>query len=244
MIQSMLRSIVLSIGDELVLGQTVDTNSAWISQQLASVGTGVVAHLTVPDDHKAIEQAMLESVGRCDFLIISGGIGPTEDDLTRQALAAVMNEPLELNETWMAKLHEFFKNRGRPMPETNKIQAMIPRGATMIENTAGTAAGIDATLYRMGEEVLKDDQAALLTQLQQPVLPMPPVDQLAGRPLGRVLTKMGKVTREQVVEALSRQKQSGGLIGEVLVRLGYVRQADVVTALAAQKGDASVEVPP
>jgi nicotinamide-nucleotide amidase len=76
----------LPIGDELVLGQTVDTNSAWISQQLASVGCAVAAHLTVGDDQKAIEQAMLESVGRCDVLIISGGIGPTEDDLTRQAL--------------------------------------------------------------------------------------------------------------------------------------------------------------
>src|SRR5215217_9781010 len=103
------RAIVLSIGDELALGQTVDTNSAWISQQLAAVGCAVAAHLTVPDDQRAVEQAMLESVGRCDVLIISGGIGPTEDDLTRQALAAVMNVPLELNEQWLEKLGGFFE---------------------------------------------------------------------------------------------------------------------------------------
>src|SRR3954470_15605269 len=119
----MLRSIVLSIGDELVLGQTVDTNSAWISQQLASVGTGVVAHLTVPDDQRAIEQAILESVGRCDVLICSGGIGPTEDDLTRQALAAVMGVELELNEAWLQKLEAFFARINRPtgrvMPPQN-----------------------------------------------------------------------------------------------------------------------------
>src|SRR5215218_4260674 len=139
-----MKSIILSVGDELVLGQTVDTNSAWLSQQLAAVGCDIAAHLTVPDDQSSIEQAILESVGRCDVLLISGGIGPTEDDLTRQALAKVMNVPLELNEQWMEKLTAFFAKVGRKMPETNTIQAMIPRGATMIDNSNGTAAGIDA----------------------------------------------------------------------------------------------------
>src|SRR5688572_2607771 len=104
-----MNAIILSIGDELVLGQTVDTNSAWISRQLAAVGCGVVAHTTVGDDQPSIEQAMLESVGRCDVLIVSGGIGPTEDDLTRQALAAIMNAPLELNGGWSRRLEAFFR---------------------------------------------------------------------------------------------------------------------------------------
>ena len=146
-----MKAIILSIGDELVLGQTVDTNSAWISQQLASVGCAVAAHLTVGDDQKSIEQAMLESVGRCDVLIVSGGIGPTEDDLTRQALAAVMNVPLELSEPWLMRLKEYFAKLGRPMPDTNSVQAMIPRGATLIENEKSTAAGIDAT-YKSGDQ--------------------------------------------------------------------------------------------
>src|SRR5687768_14153417 len=98
-----MNAIILSIGDELVLGQTVDTNSAWISQQLAAIGCGVLAHMTVGDDKPAIERAIIESADRCDVLIISGGIGPTEDDLTRQALAAVMGVPLELNEAWLAQ---------------------------------------------------------------------------------------------------------------------------------------------
>jgi nicotinamide-nucleotide amidase len=146
-----MKSIILSIGDELVLGQTVDTNSAWLSQQLAAVGCAVAAHITVADEQRAIEQAIDESVGRCDVLLISGGIGPTEDDLTRQALAAVMNVPLELNETWLAQLQKFFQRMGRPMPEGNKIQAMIPRGATLVFNHAGTAAGIDAA-YVSGDQ--------------------------------------------------------------------------------------------
>jgi nicotinamide-nucleotide amidase len=70
-----MNAIILSIGDELVLGQTVDTNSAWISQQLAAVGAAVVAHMTVPDDQPAIERAIAESAARCDVLIVSGGIG-------------------------------------------------------------------------------------------------------------------------------------------------------------------------
>jgi nicotinamide-nucleotide amidase len=146
-----MRAIILSIGDELVLGQTVDTNSAWLSQQLAAVGFAVAAHLTVADDQRAIEQAIEESVGRCDVLLISGGIGPTEDDLTRQALAAVMKAPLEPNDVWLAELENFFRARRRAMPEGNRIQAMIPRGATMIFNHAGTAAGIDAA-YVSGDQ--------------------------------------------------------------------------------------------
>lgn len=139
-----MNAIILSVGDELVLGQTVDTNSAWISQQLAAVGCDIAAHATVPDDQKAIESAIRASVGNCDVLIISGGIGPTEDDLTRQALAGVMNVPLDLNEVWLQRLEAFFKKVGREMPKTNTIQAMIPRSATMVDNSCGTAAGIDA----------------------------------------------------------------------------------------------------
>ncbi len=141
-----MNSIILSIGDELVLGQTVDTNSAWLSNQLAAVGCDITAHATVPDDQPLIEQAIRAAVGRCDVLLISGGIGPTEDDLTRQSLAAVMGVELEMNGVWLTKLTDFFKSRGREMPEINKIQAMIPKGAEMIDNAAGTAAGVRATI--------------------------------------------------------------------------------------------------
>src|SRR5688572_27968899 len=137
-------AIILSIGDELVLGQTVDTNSAWCSRQLAGVGCAVKAHLTVPDDQRAIEDALRESAERADLLIVTGGIGPTADDLTRQALAAMMNAPLELDQRWLDHMLAYFKERGRVMPKTNEIQAMIPRGAELIWNHNGTAAGIYA----------------------------------------------------------------------------------------------------
>jgi nicotinamide-nucleotide amidase len=89
-----MKAIILSIGDELILGQNVDTNSAWLSRQLAAVGCAVTSHVTVADDQQAIEQVIDQSARRCDFLLITGGIGPTADDLTRQALAAVMTREL------------------------------------------------------------------------------------------------------------------------------------------------------
>ncbi len=137
-----MNAIILSVGDELVLGQTIDTNSAWIDQQLAAVGCEVIADAIVADRQETIEAAIRLAAAHADFLIISGGIGPTADDLTRHALAAVMGVPLELNEAWLARLESFFQKLGRAMPQTNRIQAMIPRGAETIENTAGTAAGI------------------------------------------------------------------------------------------------------
>ena len=146
-----MNAIILSVGDELVLGQTVDTNSAWLSAQLAQIGISVLWHKTVADDQPAIEAAIRGAAAECDALIISGGIGPTADDLTRQALAAVLEQPLELNEVWLAELKKFFAARGRSMPESNQIQAMIPRTATMLFNTAGTAAGIAANVTMPGK---------------------------------------------------------------------------------------------
>jgi nicotinamide-nucleotide amidase len=139
-------AVILSIGDELVLGQTVDTNSAWMSKQLAAVGFSVSAHMTVADDQPAIERAIAELSTQCDLLICSGGIGPTEDDLTRQALAAVLKTPLITDDGWLTKLHEFWKKRGRTMPAINAIQAKIPEGAALLDNPVGTAAGIRAKL--------------------------------------------------------------------------------------------------
>ncbi len=141
-----MQSIILSIGDELALGQTVDTNSAWLSQQLASVGCDILAHVTVPDAQPAIEEAITAAAGRCDYLVISGGLGPTEDDLTRQALAAVLRVPLLLDEPALAHLQTFWTRRGQTMPASNAIQAMIPKGATIIDNSAGTAPGLFAIL--------------------------------------------------------------------------------------------------
>jgi nicotinamide-nucleotide amidase len=141
-----MNAIILSIGDELVLGQTVDTNSAWISQKLASVGCDILAHKTVADDRVAIARTILEESPRCDVLIVSGGIGPTEDDLTRDALADAMGVSLELDQSWADHMQAFFTKLGRKMPERNLVQATVPKGASILWNHNGTAPGLRATL--------------------------------------------------------------------------------------------------
>jgi nicotinamide-nucleotide amidase len=212
-----MKAIILSVGDELVLGQTVDTNSAYLSAQLSAVGCDTVMHRTVGDDQAMIAAAIRESTPLCDLLIISGGIGPTEDDLTRQAIAEVMNVPLEQNDAWMEKLEAFFKARGRAMPQTNRIQAMIPRGATMLDNPAGTAAGIRVRLGAL----VKSDM---------------PLSELKGRQIGRILSKMGRLTKEQLVDALERQKREGGKLGGILIAMNTCSREEIEYALAAQEG--------
>jgi nicotinamide-nucleotide amidase len=186
-----MNAIILSIGDELVLGQTVDTNSAWLSARLASLGFAVLQHTTVPDDQPAIESAIRRAVTDCDLLLINGGLGPTPDDLTRQAVAVALNVPLELNADWLSRLEQFFRRRGRQMPEMNRIQAMIPRGATLLENHAGTAPGIAATYQSCRIFVMPGVPKEMKRMFDESVVPRLPIDTRHGVILSRTLHTFG-----------------------------------------------------
>ncbi len=140
------RAIILSIGDELVLGQTIDTNSAWLSQELISLGIFTLYHHTVADDRAAIAEAVQLASQRTKLILISGGLGPTEDDLTRDALADAMGTTCVLDPASLAQIQAMYTRRGRVMPDKNKVQAMHPAGTTMIPNSCGTAPGIIAQL--------------------------------------------------------------------------------------------------
>lgn len=135
-------AILISVGNELTLGQTVDTNNAWLSQRLAEVGVRVLMHVTVADEMEPLERAIRRACESGDVVILTGGLGPTADDLTRHALAAVTGSSLELNEHFLSQIREFFAQRGRAMPPANEVQAMFPAGSDPIENTCGTAPGI------------------------------------------------------------------------------------------------------
>lgn len=143
-----MQAIILSIGDELVLGQTVDTNSAWLAGRLAEFGISCLYHQTIADDRPAIGEAIRLAAERAELVIISGGLGPTEDDLTRAALADAMGQPLEVDEESVAEIEAYFRARNRQMPERNRVQAMRPRMTTAITNTCGTAPGIRAELAK------------------------------------------------------------------------------------------------
>jgi nicotinamide-nucleotide amidase len=139
---------ILSIGDELTLGQSVDTNSAWLSAHLVERGIVPIEHATVPDNRPAIAAAITRLASLADLVITTGGLGPTTDDLTREGLADAMGQPLVTDERALAELKEWFNRRGRAMPERNVVQAMRPASARCIPNPNGTAPGLAASLPR------------------------------------------------------------------------------------------------
>ncbi len=134
--------IILSIGDELILGQTIDSNSAWLSARLADRGIITLYHKTIADDMEATVEALRLAATETELVIVTGGLGPTQDDLTRQAFAALINKPLDLHPPSLERIRSYFKSLGREMPASNRIQAHIPRGADVLENNWGTAPGI------------------------------------------------------------------------------------------------------
>ncbi len=139
-----MKAVVLSIGSELTRGRTVDTNAAWLSHELARWGVEVRWHVTVPDAQDAICEAIRTACLQAELVVMTGGLGPTLDDLTRQALAATMGVPLECSAPHVERIRAFFAQRGRSMPETNTIQACFPVGSEPIDNPCGTAPGIRA----------------------------------------------------------------------------------------------------
>ena len=137
-----MRCDVLAVGTELLLGQIVDTNSAWLGEQLAAHGIDSLAQTKVGDNVGRIIAHLRSMLDHADAVIMCGGLGPTHDDLTREAIAAVMGVELELDEEIGSLIREMFESRGRSMPENNLRQAMVPVGATIIPQTRGTAPGL------------------------------------------------------------------------------------------------------
>ena len=133
---------VVTIGTELLLGQNVDTNAADLGRALAAAGVEVVRHISVPDRPAAIRAAVAESLERTGFVITTGGLGPTRDDMTKREVAALFAMPLELDAAVLQSLQERFRRLGRPMPAVNRTQAEVPRGATVLPNPRGTAPGL------------------------------------------------------------------------------------------------------
>jgi nicotinamide-nucleotide amidase len=141
---------VISIGDELTSGQRLDTNSQWLSTRLGELGVSVMYHTTVADNLDANVQVFRQAAQRADIVISTGGLGPTADDLTRDAIAAAAGVELVLDPAALAYIENLFVRRKRPMLQRNRVQAMFPRGSRVIHNPAGTAPGIDIELALPG----------------------------------------------------------------------------------------------
>ena len=137
-----MRVEIVAVGTELLLGQIADTNSAWLGDHLAAAGVASHFHQAVGDNHDRIVLALRTALARSDAVIMCGGLGPTHDDITRDAIAEVMNVPLERDAASVERMRTVFSSRGREMPDTNLRQADVPVGATVIPQTKGTAPGL------------------------------------------------------------------------------------------------------
>ena len=133
---------ILTIGTELLLGYTVDTNAAELGRAVAAAGAEITRRTTVADRPEAIRAGLAEALDRAGFVITTGGLGPTRDDMTKTVVADLLGKRLVLDERLLAGLEARFKQLGRPMPAANRTQAEVPEGATVLPNPRGTAPGL------------------------------------------------------------------------------------------------------
>ena len=145
-----MRAEIISIGDELTSGQRLDTNSQWLAERLGELGVTVLFHTTVADDLAANVLVFRQACERAELVVATGGLGPTADDLTRQALAEMGGVELVQDDESLAHIRSLFARRKRDMPPANVIQAMFPRGSRAIFNPHGSAPGIDMEVARGG----------------------------------------------------------------------------------------------
>lgn len=132
---------IISQGEELLSGQATDTNAGWISSQLLGLGLKSGRIVVVGDDLTDIREVIAECAARARVVICTGGLGPTSDDLTREAAALAFGVPLDENADALSQIEARYRSRNRPMPPANRVQALLPRGATLLENDMGTAPG-------------------------------------------------------------------------------------------------------
>lgn len=137
-----MKAQIITIGDELLIGQTIDTNSAWIGAELTRLGFDVRRRITIHDQHEDILETLEEVTGRSDVILITGGLGPTSDDITKKTLCEFFSTNLVTNDEVLLMIEDMMTRRGFPMNENNRKQAEVPASCRILKNTAGTAPGM------------------------------------------------------------------------------------------------------
>lgn len=145
-----MRAEIIAIGDEIVTGQRLDTNSQWLAERLTELGVEVAFHSTIGDNLADNVAVFKTAIDRADVVVATGGLGPTADDLTRQAIADAVGVGLVRDEASLEYIRQLFERRGRQMPERNAVQADFPAGAAAIPNEHGTAPGVAIRVERPG----------------------------------------------------------------------------------------------
>ncbi len=137
-----MKASIITIGDEILIGQVLDTNTQWIANKLHDLGVELIETVSISDTKEAIVNGMNHAISIADLIIVTGGLGPTKDDVTKHTLTEYFNDKLVLNNEVLAHIKEMFNKREIPFGELNKAQAMLPKKATILHNAIGTAAGM------------------------------------------------------------------------------------------------------
>ena len=224
---------IITIGTELLHGLVRDTNSARIVERLASIGVEVVHHTTVGDDSARMAEAFRAVAGRAETVVVTGGLGATPDDLTRKIIATVFRRRLVLDEMVLDKIRARFRERGIEMPAINESQALVPKGAKIIENPRGSAPGLHFTHQDVDFFCLPGVPAEAEAMMDLYVVPClrarRPVTQMARR----VVRTIG------ISESALAERFQGVSAEETLVKIGYlphVSGVDITLAAASPDG--------
>lgn len=238
-----MHAALLSIGDEITLGQQLDTNSRWLSAELVSIGFVPVEHRTVADDRAAIAAALRELAARADAVIVTGGLGPTLDDLTREALGDVLTPDVPLVEDERARAHlaRWLAGRGRAMPASNWRQALRPSAARMLDNPNGTAPGLAGELRRV------DGSSCVIACLPGPPREMQPMFRDHVAPTLRALAAGTVVLTASVMQIGLGESPAAERLGSMMDRgrnpsVGTTASGGIVSGrvrVEAKAGDAA-----
>lgn len=220
---------LINTGSELLLGRVLNTHQQWLGQQLAEAGYELGHQQTIPDTSDQIEQAVAASIDRSELVIVTGGLGPTSDDITRQRIAALLEMPLEEHPETRDRITAHFRKRNRPMPESVMVQAQVPRGARVLPNDHGTAPGLALPTARGWLVLLPGPPRELRPMYSQYVAPLLAAELAPDRPLVTRTLKtlgIGESAIEERVHPLLTDLFAAGLevgycarMGEVDVRL-------------------------
>jgi nicotinamide-nucleotide amidase len=240
------RCEIIGVGTELLLGQIVNTNAAWIGQRLADVGWDCLRHAVVGDNTERIADAIREALARADAVILTGGLGPTQDDVTREALAAVAGVRLVRDpelETWLRE--RFARMSVQPMAEMNLRQADVPEGARTIDNPRGTAPGLIMELDGKPVYAVPGVPREMEGMLEQVVLPDLAARAGEGRAIVSRILRTAGVGESRLAERLTPLWEEAGA-GQVT--LAYLASAGEVrvrlTAVGATREEALAEIAP
>ena len=223
-----MRAEIVAVGTELLLGQIADTNGQWLGEHLAAAGVDSYFHQVVGDNRARIATALRTALARGDAVIACGGLGPTQDDITREAIAEVMNVPLVRHAEISRRIEGFFHARGRAMSPNNLRQADVPRGATVIDQTRGTAPGLICPLGRKVVYAVPGVPHEMAEMFERAVLPdlrrrMAEAGEGTGVILSRVLRTWGtsesalSEALQSRIDALDAPSQVGGRAGTVTI---------------------------